>query len=362
MTTSIIEKVESLQDLRDDWTALAERRRSPLLEFDWHHSCATTLHCNDKLHVVVQRDDSGAVTAIAPLVMLNTDRGTWLGCLGTSHLYEPSGVLFRDTRALQSLYGQVARSAYPVRLGRIPGDDEEVTRVPIPRLQSGLWLRTESEGTPVLELKGAWRDFYESLSSKRRYDHRRAMKNANAFGEMRFDAHRPTTQLTPRLLDAAFDIEDKSWKGRNGSSLRRNEKLASFFQVYATRASSMGALHIFFQHIADMPVAMAICIEKYDALWFLKIGYDEKYQKCSPGKILLMNIVKHSYARRLSRIEHLGTFEPWLSPWTSHIRPHSTHFHYPGSSIGARMLCSDLFRAVSNRIPGKDHSSQSASH
>ena len=57
MTFSIIEKVGPLQDLRDDWTALAERRRSPLLEFDWHHSCATTLHYNDKLHVVVQRDE-----------------------------------------------------------------------------------------------------------------------------------------------------------------------------------------------------------------------------------------------------------------------------------------------------------------
>ena len=225
MTFSIIEKVGSLQDLRDDWTALAEKRRSPLLEFDWHHSCATTLHCNDKLHVVVQRDDGGTVTAIAPLVILNTDRGTWLECLGTSHLYEPSGVLFRDTRALQSLYQQIARSsARPVRLGRVAGDDEEMTTVPIRRLQSGLWLRTASEGTPVLELKGVWRDFYESLSSQRRYDHRRAMRNATAIGDMRFVSHRPTAEVTPHLLDAAFDIEDKSWKGRNGSSLRRNRQ------------------------------------------------------------------------------------------------------------------------------------------
>ena len=362
MTISIIENIESMQDLRDDWTALAERHRNPLLEFEWPHSCATTLHCNDRLHVVVQRDDSNTVSAIAPLVILDKGRGTWLECLGTSHLYEPVGMLFRDKYALQSLYRHVARSAYPVLLSRLPNDDSEVTSAPPRRLQSGLWLRTESAGTPVLELTGEWQDFYESLSSKRRYDHRRALKNAIAIGEMRFDAHRPDAEQTPRLLDAAIDIEDKSWKGRNGSSLRQNEKLASFFRAYATHTSSLGALRIFFQQIAEMPVAMAICIEKYNALWFLKIGYNEEYRQCSPGKILLMNIVKHCSERKLSRIEHLGTFEPWLSPWTSYILPHSTHIHYPTNSAGARMFCSDLFRVISNRISGKDHSNQSASH
>lgn len=362
MTASIIENIEALQDLRDDWITLANGRRSPLLEFEWHHSCATTLHCNDRLQVVVQRDDSNTVSAIAPLVILNKDRGTWLEYIGTSHLYEPAGMLYRDTQALQSLYRQVARSAYPVRLGRLPKDDPEMTKVPLRRLQSGLWLRTESAGTPVLDLKGVWRDFYESLSSKRRYDHRRALKNANAIGEMRFDAHRPTAEHTPQLLDAAFDIEDRSWKGRNGSSLRRNDKLARFFQVYASHMSSLGELRIFFQHIADTPVAMAICIESYDALWFLKIGYNEEYRQCSPGIILLMNIVNYCYEKELSRIEHLGTFEPWLSPWTSHIRPHLTHIHYPGNSAGARTLCGDIYRAILNRLPGKDHSIQSASH
>ncbi len=362
MTISIIENAEVMHDLRDDWAALAERRRSPLLEFEWHPSCATTLHCNDKLQIVVQRDDSETVTAIAPLVILDKDRGTWLECLGTSHLYEPAGVLFRDTHALQSLYRQVARSAYPVLLGRIPGDDTEMTKVPQRRLQSGVWLRTESAGTPVLRLKSGWRDFYESLSSKRRYDHRRALKNANAIGETRFDAYRPAPEHTPRLLDIAFDIEDKSWKGRNGSSLRKNAKLARFFHVYAAHTSSQGCLRIFFQHIADTPVAMAICIEKYDALWFLKIGYDEEYRRCSPGMILLMNIVKQCYEKKLSRIEHLGTFEPWLSPWTSYIRPHLTHLHYSGNAAGARMLSSDLFRVILNRFSGKSSSNQNAGH
>ena len=362
MTISIIEKVESMQDLRDDWSALARRRRSPLLEFEWHHSCATTLHYKDKLHIVVQRDDGGTVTAIAPLVILDKERGTWLEFLGASHLFEPAGMLFRDTHALRLLYKHVARSAYPVLLRRLPSGNSEIAYAPLCRLQSGLWLRAESAGTPVLELKNTWQEFFESLPSKRRYDHRRALKNALALGEMCFDAHRPTAEQLPRLLDVAFDIEDKSWKGRNGSSLRRNEKLGNFFRIYATHTASLGALRIFFQHIADTPVAMAICIEEHNALWFLKIGYDEEYRQCSPGKILLMNIVEHCYERKLSRIEHLGTFEPWLSPWTSHIIPHSTYIHYPGNSAGARMLCSDLFRVISNRISGKNHSNKSTSH
>jgi CelD/BcsL family acetyltransferase involved in cellulose biosynthesis len=359
---SVVENAEAMYNLRDDWVVLAEKQQNPLLEFEWHHSCATTVHGTDALNVLVQRDDDNAVSAIAPLVLLRKGKSTWLEFLGGSHLYEPSGMLFRDTFALQSLYRAVARTEHPVLLSRLPRGDTSLETAPRQRLQAGLWLRAKSAGTPVLELKSGWRDFYESMSSKRRYDHRRALKNATAIGETRFDAYSPVPDDVPRLLSLAFDIEDKSWKGRNGSSLKRNEKLASFFQVYATHTSSLGVLRIYFQHIADTPVAMAICIEKYDALWFLKIGYDEEYRQCSPGMILLMNIVKLCYEQKLSRIEHLGTFEPWLSPWTSHIRPHSTHIHYPGNSAGARTLCSDLFRFILSRISGKEHSNQSASH
>ena len=225
-------------------------------------------------------------------------------------------------------------------------------------LQSGIWVHRESAGTPVLELNSGWEGFYQSISSRRRYDHRRALNSATALGDVRFDVHCPTTEDASQLLDLAFEIEDRGWKGRKRSSLKQKDQLGRFFSAYALHAASQGALRLFFQNIDDKPVAMAMCIQRYDALWFLKIGYDEEYRRCSPGIIQLMNIVKYCCDNKLLRIEHLGTFEPWLSPWTTYIRPHSTHVHYPLNARGAVLLKNDLARLVSNKMSARTRSSR----
>lgn len=350
MSISIVASAEEMLKLREDWAVLSKLQRNPLLEFDWHYNCATTLHDNDAINVLVQRDDNDEISAIAPLVILDQGRGHWLEFLGVPRLYEPASMLFRDKSALQSLYRAVARSSHPVLLSRLPGGGDVGSVAPRRILQSGIWVRKESAGTPVLELKSGWEGFYQSISSKRRYDHRRALKNATALGDVSFDVHCPTTKDASQLVDLASEIEDRGWKGRKGSSLRQKDQLGRFFRVYASDVASKGALRLFFQSIGGRPVAMAMCVQKYDALWFLKIGYDEEYRRCSPGIIQLMNIVKYCCEHKISRIEHLGTFEPWLSPWTTYVRPHSTHVHYPPNARGATLLKDDLARLVAKRI------------
>ena len=86
MTISIVDSAEDMLSLRDDWEALSKVQRSPLLEFGWHYNCATTLHDNDAIHVLVQRDSDDVVNAIAPLVILDKGSGDWLEFLGVPRL------------------------------------------------------------------------------------------------------------------------------------------------------------------------------------------------------------------------------------------------------------------------------------
>lgn len=345
MTVSIVDCLDAMGELHDDWAALAKVQRNPLHDFEWHYACATTLHKNDALHLVVQRNSGDSVSAIAPLVLTRRDR---IEFLGASHLYEPCNLLYRDAEALLSLYKAVGRSRHMLRLARIPVGDpnDEIVR---PRtIQSGVWLRVASPGTPVLELSGQWDDFYQSLSSRRRYDHRRSIKKASALGLVDFQANVPTRESALELLEVAIDVEDRSWKGRNGSSLKRNAALADFFRAYSTGAAARGVLRVFLQYIGNKPAAMALCIEEYDALWFLKIGYDEEFREYSPGILQLMNIIEYCFNNNIARIEHLGTFQHWLAPWMSHVRPHSTLVHYPFSLAGARVMAGDVARKASN--------------
>jgi CelD/BcsL family acetyltransferase involved in cellulose biosynthesis len=346
MTISIVDQPDAMVELHDEWAALAKVRRNPLHDFEWNYSCATTLHKDDALHLVVQRNNADGVTAIAPLVLTGRDS---IEFLGASHLYEPCNLIYRDAEALLSLYKAVGQSRHIVRLDRIPvgNTDDEIV---YPRtIQSGMWLRVASPGTPVLELSGQWNDYYHTLSSRRRYDHRRSIKKASACGVVEFQANSPTRESASDLLDIAIDVEDRSWKGKNGSSLKRNTALADFFRIYSTSAAARGVLRVFFQYIGDRPAAMALCVEQYDALWFLKIGYDEEFREYSPGILQLMNIIEYCFTNNIARIEHLGAFQHWLAPWTSHVRPHSTLVHYPVSLTGTRVMVGDITRKMSNQ-------------
>lgn len=347
MSTEVIESLGRMADLRDDWDALAGRQRCPLQDFDWYFSCAETLHQDDQLHIIVLRDASGATLAIAPLVLNGNGR---LEFLGASYLFEPADMIYRDDRSLRSLYEAISRSRYAATLSRLRCETAEVCLTAGRDIKSGYWLSVSSAGTPVLDLSLQWEDYYDSLSQRRRYDHRRATRRAGAIGPVTFERHRPNRNEVSALIETAYDVENRSWKGRNGSSLRKNPRLAAFFRRYAERAADENNLRLFFQEIGDCTAAVAICVEKYGALWFLKIGYDEKYGKCSPGLLLLMNIVRHCCDTGVSRIEHLGSPELWLDTWTSFVRPHMTLAHYPLSFAGIRALGTDSVGRVASLI------------
>jgi len=311
------------------------------------------LHANDQLHVLVQYDANNSITAIAPLVKVERERGTWLEFLGSEQLYEPSGMLYRDPATLPALYKSIANARWPVQLRRLPADPAYTALAPQHRLQAGLWMRATTAATAVLDLQDGWDAFYATLSAQRRYDHRRAQKRASAIGAVRFQAYKPTETETPDLLDRAFAIENRSWKGQQGSSILRRPQLESFFRSYSLAAAAEGSLRVFFLVVDEVAVSMALCVEKYDALWFLKIGYDETYAKCSPGILQLMYIIEHCCATGTSRIEHLGSFEPWLAAWTSRSQAHATFVHYPRNLTGAGLLLNDVVRVVRSRLtPG----------
>lgn len=341
---------EGLYSLRDTWQELAALRRSPLLDFEWFDACARTLHVDDTLRIIALYDDNNQARAIAPLVRVRRENVTWIEFLGSDYLYEPVGMLFRTTADLSALYDGIASLPHPVLLRRLPETGDGAAELPQHRLQRGLWLQTESAGTAVLDLDTGWDAFYKAMSSRRRYDHRRAAKRAAAIGDVRFESLAPGIDEAPDLLERAFAIEDRSWKGRQGSSLLRRPQLADFMRRYASSAAADGTLRLFFLHIGDVAVAMALCVEKYDALWFLKIGYDDTYAKCSPGMLQLMYIIEHCCTVGTSKIEHLGSYESWLSAWTSRVEPRATCVHYPANVTGLNLFAADAWRVARSRL------------
>lgn len=140
---------------------------------------------------------------------------------------------------------------------------------------------------------------------------------------------RPAPAETRALLDEAFAVEARSWKGEAGTALACDLRVGAFYHDFAPRMAAHGRLALAFLDIAGRPAAMQIAIEWHERLWLLKVGYDEAHSRCSPGVLLLAHAVRDAAERGLEACEFLGTTQPWLDPWTTRVRGMSAVSAYP---------------------------------
>lgn len=343
--------MEDIQSLRDDWNILAKLTGNLLLTFEWVDSCLQQLHSDATPNFLVVSSDQGETCAIAPLVLVRRDNSTWLDIPGFNDLHEPVGLLYRDKAALLALFDAISRQPYPVSINRLwLNSEQDLTISPPTANIHGFWVSPGCRPSRYLKIQSSFDSFLSSLSSRRRYDYNRALRRAAKRGEVRHVMEQPDSHSLEPLFTLAMQIEDRSWKGREGSSLSKNKRLSRFFSTYLARPEVLPWVRVFFLYVGEKAVAMQICIEHEERLWLLKIGYDEDFQKCSPGLILMMEAVRYSFESGHTNIEFLGSSEPWLSLWSKQEREYLNLTHYPLTFSGLRAAAIDTSRLLRRSI------------
>ena len=112
-------------------------------------------------------------------------------------------------------------------------------------------------------------------------------------------------------------------------------------------------LRIGLLRIGDTPVAMQLGVEWGGRFWLLKIGYDEAFSRCSPGSLLMVEMVRRAAGRGLTSYELLGVSEQWTRMWTRRERPCVSLRAYPATCTGAAALATDLATVGWRRRPGR---------
>jgi CelD/BcsL family acetyltransferase involved in cellulose biosynthesis len=311
--------------LAPGWNRLAARAATtPMGDAIWSTACAETLDAGHPLEVVVV----GGVDrprAIAPLVR----HGAELELLGASDLHEPSDLLAEDEEALLELTSAIADLRTPVLLHRLPAASPSIAALRQAFRPFGSVLTRDSSGHAAIRLSEGWTKPEGCLSSRRACDLRRARRRAVSQGGLDVELLAPEPADLNELLDAAFEIEARSWKRRAGTALAVDVRRGDFFRRFCELASERGELRMAFLHIGDRRVAMQLALEWDSRLWLLKIGHDEDVSRCSPGMLLLLEVVRSAAADGLEAVQLLGGIEPWTSMWTSEVEPCATVAAYP---------------------------------
>ncbi|HJT31937.1 MAG TPA: GNAT family N-acetyltransferase, partial [Pirellulales bacterium] len=339
-----------LADWRPAWQSLDDAVATPMETFDWIEAAVATFGNDGDVEVIVAHRDGLAVAA-APLIGLPGALGRrWHG-LNYHRIYEPAGLASSSPEALAALTEELIGRGRPIFFERVFADAPTRAALEIATQRRG-WTRIGPQAaTPWIPLDANWATPEDNISSRRRSDLRRARKHAEQRGSVTTQSHVPGESEVDRLLDLAFDVERRSWKGEAGTALAL-DRSGDFYRRYARAASRQGKLRIEFLHIADQTAAMQIGVVHQQRYWVLKVGYDPQFQRASPGILLMVEAIKQSVAEGLDAYELLGTVEAWIQVWTPHEHHCVSWRFYPRGVRGMIALGADLAHKASKRVQG----------
>lgn len=278
----------------------------------------------------------GERDAIAPLER----RAGRLSLLG-AEMYEPCDLLAASEDALAALAEDLVADGTGLVLGRIPSGSGTVAALRAAVGGKGLVRVDEGTGHPQIELDERWEEPGGGLSSSRRSALRRSRRKAEKVAAVEIDLLAPTVEEVPELLDLAFAIEARSWKGEAGTALLQDPPRAAFIRRYAEETARRGTLRLQFLRLGEEAVAMQIGVEWKEQLWLLKIGYDQAHSSASPGQILLAESVADAARRGLRSYQLLGEAAEWTRAWTEDEHRCVAVRVYPASARGAVALAGD---------------------
>jgi CelD/BcsL family acetyltransferase involved in cellulose biosynthesis len=335
-----------LASLEQGWEGLTSGSDSPTAQFIWVQAAATALD-GGELHTVVVGAPE-APSAIAPLVR----RRGRLELIGATRLYEPGDVVFRDHDALGALAEALVRMGRPLTLGRVFADSPTLASLRDACGRPGTVLERPAGECPYVELEEGWKEPESMLSSRRRSDLRRARRRAEELGAVSTDVLTPGPDELEPLLEQAFEIEERSWKGREGTAMASDPARGAFYRRYAAGAAEKGILRLCFLRIGERAVAMQIAAESGGRFWLLKIGYDEEFSRCSPGLLLIADTIRFAAERELTSYEFLGTAAAWTRAWTELERQCASATAYPPRPRGLAALGIDVAGSAARRARG----------
>lgn len=331
------------------WRALEGSAWLPTQSHAFASALAGTLLAEAHVEVfhVRERDEVAALLALCR----EPGRFARWTMVGAHQVCEPDDALCRTPQAARYLAEAIVRGGRALDFDRVPAGSEL-----IPALRDALrgkgWMSVRpATPTPTIALDERWKDPASRFNSGRRSDFRRAARRASEFGQVSFEILSPGPDAFDALFDEAIGVEMRSWKREAGTAIAADRAKENCFRHYFRSACEQGNFRIAFMRIDGRAVAMQMAIEALGRYWLFKIGFDEEYERCSPGTLLMLHTIGWASERELEAYELLGNLEPWIAQfWTREQHDCVWVRTYPFNARGAAALASDAWASLRKRL------------
>jgi hypothetical protein len=187
---------------------------------------------------------------------------------------------------------------------------------------------------PWMQVSGNWEEYQNTLPGRLRSTLRRCRKKAEQKGKLEFSVIQESENLL-EVLDSLFEVEYRSWKGKQGTAIKCQANVQYLYQHLAYWAMRENHLLLFILRLNETPIAASFCVSAGKTVFLLKPGYDESFSNFSPGSLLQHEVLKYLFSRPDIRIYNfLGACDPWKMEWTTILGEQVAIRFYPKSIKG----------------------------
>ncbi|MDQ3265225.1 MAG: GNAT family N-acetyltransferase [Myxococcota bacterium] len=337
--------------LEGEWNALVVRAgNEPFYRHEFIRVWIDNFAPQARLRVLIVRDGEGRLTAVLPLM----EERTYLYGVPVRQLVSTANVhscrfdLVADDgeAASAAIFGYLAadKTWDLLRIIDVPeggkalGLLEQARRAGFP---TGTYASIQS---PYVPLNANWEEQQGTLQTKFKANVRRRRKKLEEKGQVTFERVESGKDLEARL-DEGYALEASGWKGQQGTAIALDKATRGFYSELARTEAYQGNLTLYFMRVDGRAVGFHYGLT-YDQRYFLlKPGYDEALRECSPGQLLMEEVLKECVERKLREFDFLGPDMTWKRDWTDRVRMHTWLFVFRNDRLG-RALCSAKFKWV----------------
>jgi CelD/BcsL family acetyltransferase involved in cellulose biosynthesis len=303
-------EVASLEELSTEWDELARRLAAPPHARPGWVGAWWRAFGEGRLEIHALRR-GGRLAALVPMV------ARWGTLRGAANYHSPELALLAEDWSAATELARRLYAALPRRLSFVPLDPAGRSAQALLRgaEEAGyrVLLRRHASG-PALEVQGDWPGFEAQLSRNHVGYLRRSQRRLERSGPLAIEVSRGGDHLDA-LLEEAFAVEASGWKGEVGTAIASRGDTGRFYGEIARWAAPEGLLRLYFLRVGGRAVAMFFALVQGGVCHLLKGGYDPAYRRCSPGQVLMREVIAAAHAHGLSRIEFHGGAEPYKLRW-----------------------------------------------
>jgi CelD/BcsL family acetyltransferase involved in cellulose biosynthesis len=279
---------ESLAELRDSWSRLAERSENLFATWEWANTWWRHYGGGRELRLAECRDAADEAVAILPLYQAYRRPLRVVRTIGHGPADQLGPVCAPDEPGVAAaLAGSARELGWSVLLAdRLPGGGDLTAAL------GGRSLLHES--SPTIDVAGlSWDEYLGQRSSNFRSQVRRKERKLVREHGLTYRLSDDPGRLD-RDLDVLFALHRARWQAEGSGALDGTRE--AFHRDFAAAALDRGWLRLWMAEVGDRPIAAWYGFRFGGAEWYYQFGRDPEWDRASIGVVLLAHTIREAIA------------------------------------------------------------------